>query len=136
MSRLENINVGDSLPEHSYTPDNIQLFFYNAVLWNAHRIHYDQNYATNVEGYPGLVVPGPLLGDWLSQCAMEWLSTDGRLVSIEYSNRQACYVGDTLRSGGEVVKIDHSSRRCEIKLYVKNQNGDVITPGTATVEFT
>ena len=41
--------------------DNIQLFLYNAALWNAHRIHFDYPYATEIEGYPGLVVHGPLL---------------------------------------------------------------------------
>lgn len=36
------------------------LFRYSALTFNAHRIHYDRNYATQVEGYPGLVVHGPL----------------------------------------------------------------------------
>ena len=36
------------------------LFRFSALTFNAHRIHYDRAYATNVEGYPGLVVHGPL----------------------------------------------------------------------------
>ena len=66
---LGTISTGDSLPETNYTPDNIQLFFYNAMLWNAHRIHYDLPYATGVEHYPGLVVHGPLLATLLRSCA-------------------------------------------------------------------
>ena len=47
---IDTLEVGDALPETRHTPDNVQLFFYNAVLWNAHRIHYDLPYATEVEG--------------------------------------------------------------------------------------
>jgi hydroxyacyl-ACP dehydratase HTD2-like protein with hotdog domain len=39
----------------------VLLFRYSAVTFNAHRIHYDRPYAMKVEGYPGLVVHGPLV---------------------------------------------------------------------------
>jgi 3-methylfumaryl-CoA hydratase len=42
------------------TPDPTLLFRFSALTFNAHRIHYDRAYATAVEGYPGLVVQGPL----------------------------------------------------------------------------
>ena len=41
-------------------PDPVLLFRYSAVTFNGHRIHYDRSYVTQVEGYPGLVVHGPL----------------------------------------------------------------------------
>ena len=41
-------------------PDEVLVFRYSTVTFNAHRIHYDQAYATQVEGYPGLVVNGGL----------------------------------------------------------------------------
>lgn len=41
--------------------DNVTLFRYSALTFNSHRIHYDADYAREVEGYPGLVVHGPLL---------------------------------------------------------------------------
>ena len=44
----------------------VQLFRYSALTFNGHRIHYDRKYATEVEGYPGLVVHGPLLATILS----------------------------------------------------------------------
>ncbi len=46
-------------------PDPVLLFRYSAVTFNGHRIHYDQPYATGVEGYPGLVVHGPLIATLL-----------------------------------------------------------------------
>jgi 3-methylfumaryl-CoA hydratase len=47
-------------------PDDVLLFRYSALTFNAHRIHYDRRYVTEVEGYPGLVVHGPLLATLLA----------------------------------------------------------------------
>lgn len=46
-------------------PDPVLLFRYSALSFNSHRIHYDHPYVTAVEGYPGLVVHGPLLATLL-----------------------------------------------------------------------
>jgi len=129
---LDSVQVGDALPERALTPDNVQLFLYNAALWNAHRIHFDEPYTRNVEGYPGLVIAGPMLGDWLNQCVEEWLGDSGRLVSIEYSNRAATYIGETLTSGGTVTAVDQASGEVRVEVFVKNAAGEVVTPGIAT----
>ena len=126
-----SVEVGDELPMRELAPDNVQLFLYNAALWNAHRIHFDHPYATGVEGYPGLVIAGPMLGDWLNQCVEEWLGDSGRLLSIEYSNRAASYIGETLRSGGKVIAMDPQTRELQIEVFVINEAGEVITPGVA-----
>ena len=47
--------------EKPWTADDVLLFRYSALTFNGHRIHYDRRYVTEVEGYPGLVVHGPLL---------------------------------------------------------------------------
>ena len=46
-------------------PDPVLLFRYSALTYNSHRIHYDHPYVTRVEGYPGLIVHGPLLATLL-----------------------------------------------------------------------
>lgn len=51
------------------TPDPVMLFRYSALTYNGHRIHYDQPYVTKVEGYPGLIVHGPLLATLLLDLA-------------------------------------------------------------------
>jgi len=127
-----NVQVGDELPGRELKPDNVQLFLYNAALWNAHRIHFDHPYATEVEGYPGLVIAGPMLGDWLNQCVEEWLGDSGRLLSIEYSNRAASYIGETLRSGGKVIAVEPASGEVRIEVFIINEAGEVIAPGVAT----
>jgi len=47
------------------TPDPVMLFRYSALTFNSHRIHYDRPYVTEVEGYPGLIVHGPLIATLL-----------------------------------------------------------------------
>jgi 3-methylfumaryl-CoA hydratase len=50
-------------------PEDVLLFRYSALTFNGHRIHYDRRYVTEVEGYPGLVVHGPLLATLLAGLA-------------------------------------------------------------------
>jgi 3-methylfumaryl-CoA hydratase len=54
-------------PDYSKTirPDTVLLFRYSALTFNSHRIHFDHPYVTKVEGYPGLVVHGPLIATLL-----------------------------------------------------------------------
>ncbi|MEQ9452434.1 MAG: hypothetical protein RJQ07_12700 [Pseudomonadales bacterium] len=127
------VQVGDVLPERKHTPDNVQLMLYNAALWNGHRIHFDEPYAREVEGYPGLVIAGPLLGDWLNQVVELWLGEAGRLTKIEYSNRAASYIGDTLTAGGQVTAVEDNT--VTIEVYIKNEQGEVIVPGVAQAEL-
>jgi len=135
MVDLEHLTVGAEIPARDHRPDAVDLFLYNAALWNAHRIHYDQAYATGVEGYPGLVVPGPLVGDWLAQVVDEWLGDGGVLLELEYSNRQAAYLGETLRASGRVSEIDRARSEIRLELAVRNARGEVVTPGSARVRL-
>lgn len=50
-------------------PDPVLLFRYSALTFNGHRIHYDRDYAIHAEGYPGLVVHGPLIATLLLDLA-------------------------------------------------------------------
>jgi 3-methylfumaryl-CoA hydratase len=72
----ENPNPGDPVPAaqpapadpewvRTIRPDDVLLFRYSALTFNGHRIHYDRRYVTEVEGYPGLVVHGPLIATLL-----------------------------------------------------------------------
>ena len=51
--------------ERRIVPDDVLLFRYSALTFNGHRIHYDVDYCRDVEGYPGLVVHGPLIATLL-----------------------------------------------------------------------
>jgi 3-methylfumaryl-CoA hydratase len=51
--------------QRTIVPDDVLLFRYSALTFNGHRIHYDRKYVTEVEGYPGLIVHGPLIATLL-----------------------------------------------------------------------
>jgi len=135
MPTLNSVTIGSLLNERSHEPSAVSLFLYNAVIWNPHRIHFDEPYATQIEKHPGLVVDGPLQGDWLSQAVMEWLGDEGELMQLEYSNRRAAYLGERLRSGGEVVAIDRNTGTVTLDIYIKNDDDKVIAPGQAIVRL-
>lgn len=65
-----------------YEPDPVRLFRYSALTNNAHRIHYDLPYATQEEGYPGLVVQGPLTATLLMDAFLKHRATPPRSFSF------------------------------------------------------
>ncbi|MEF7613905.1 MaoC family dehydratase N-terminal domain-containing protein [Aquincola sp. MAHUQ-54] len=56
---------GAAVWRREIVPDDVLLFRYSALTFNGHRIHYDRRYVTQVEGYPGLIVHGPLIATLL-----------------------------------------------------------------------
>jgi 3-methylfumaryl-CoA hydratase len=69
--------------EKKWVPDDVLLFRYSALTFNGHRIHYDRRYVTQVEGYPGLIVHGPLIATLLVDL-LRWRRPDARVASFEF----------------------------------------------------
>lgn len=69
--------------EKKWVPDDVLLFRYSALTFNGHRIHYDRRYVTEVEGYPGLIVHGPLQATLL-QDLLRWQLPEARVVAFEF----------------------------------------------------
>ena len=63
-------------------PDPVLLFRYSALTFNGHRIHYDRKYVTETEGYPGLIVHGPLIATLLVDLLRR--NTDRPLKSFKF----------------------------------------------------
>lgn len=133
MPKLTEISVDYELPSREHAASNVSLFLYNAAVWNAHRIHYDEPYTLEVEKHPGVIVDGPLQGDWLVQVVTNWLGEDGELIEFEYSNRQMSVIGDVLTAGGTVTAVNDNN--VEIDLFIRNTAGEVTTPGRALVRI-
>jgi hydroxyacyl-ACP dehydratase HTD2-like protein with hotdog domain len=74
--------VPDGAWSAPYQPAAALLFRFSAITFNTHRIHYDLWYARDVEGYPGLVVQGPLTA--MTTAAFVERSTGRRLVTYEF----------------------------------------------------
>jgi 3-methylfumaryl-CoA hydratase len=69
--------------EKKWVPDDVLLFRYSALTFNGHRIHYDRRYVTEVEGYPGLVVHGPLIATLLLDL-LRWQSPEAVVARYEF----------------------------------------------------
>jgi 3-methylfumaryl-CoA hydratase len=88
--------------------DPVLLFRFSALTYNGHRIHYDRPYATQVEGYPDLVVHGPLLA--LLALELPRIHAPGRTVrSFDYRLVRPAFVPATMvseaRPEGATVKL-------------------------------
>jgi 3-methylfumaryl-CoA hydratase len=77
------------------TPDPATLFRFSALTYNTHRIHYDEPYVTGVEGYPGLVVHGPLLALLLLEIPRRYLP-QRPVVSFDYRLSTPVFAGETV----------------------------------------
>jgi len=62
----------------------VQMFRYSAATFNGHRIHYDRDYAREVEGYPGLVVHGPLIATLLLEFLQAAVAPGRRVERYEF----------------------------------------------------
>ena len=97
----------------SWTADEVDLFRFSAVTFNGHRIHYDRRYTTEVEGYPDLVVHGPLIASKLLDLAMRTKGADATRFSFRarmpaFVNQPLSLVATANESGLalQAVRID------------------------------
>jgi|SRR5690349_20010 len=90
------------------TPTDAALLFrVSALTYNTHRIHYDEPYATRVEGYPGLVVHGPLLALLLLEIPRRY-HRDAVVAEFGYRLTRPVFVGATVITRGDAgAHADH-----------------------------
>jgi 3-methylfumaryl-CoA hydratase len=94
----------DALTESTWTwswelvAETTVLFRFSALTYNAHRIHYDRSYATDVEGYPGLVVQGPLQAIGLADVCRR--HAGNRLKSFSFRALRPAFDGSSLQFRG------------------------------------
>jgi 3-methylfumaryl-CoA hydratase len=75
------------------------LFRYSALIFNAHRIHFDRPFVTGVEGYPGLVVHGPLVATLLADLARRE-RPDARITRIRFRAVAPLFEGHEMTLAG------------------------------------
>jgi 3-methylfumaryl-CoA hydratase len=107
-----------------FYPDPVMLFRFSALTFNAHRIHFDRSYATAVEGYPGLVVHGPLIA-----LAMLAACRDVRprvhLTDFKFRVQRPAFDGAPITLAGRYRDNGSAS------LWAVNQDGELLMTGEA-----
>jgi 3-methylfumaryl-CoA hydratase len=92
------------LSQTRLTPDEVMLFRFSALTFNGHRIHYDYPYVTETEGYPGLIVHGPLIAMLLFEAARS-ASPDRRPSGFSFRAISPFFCGPELR----LVQVQHET---------------------------
>jgi hydroxyacyl-ACP dehydratase HTD2-like protein with hotdog domain len=133
---FDDVEPGDELPPLTVTVDETQMFFFSAATYNGHRIHYDKQWARDVEGYDDVLVQGPLQAALLARAITDWIGGRGRVVEYSVQNRGVAFPGQPLTFGGTVTakRLDGDRGLVELDI-VGRRDDDILMPGTATVEL-
>ena len=122
---------GALVTPRDFTADEIDLFRFSAVTWNAHRIHYDKPRA-EADGLEGVPVQAHLHGAWLAQVARSIGGSSARLRSITWSNRAPVYAGERVQVSGTVDSVDDDL--VSLSLAETGPDGTTTVKGSAMVE--
>ena len=117
----------DAAWERIVHPDDVLLFRYSALTFNGHRIHYDRRYATEIEGYPGLVVHGPLIATLLMDLVRRNLPAE---VVTRFEFRAVSPIFDT--AAFSVCGRPENDGKT-VRLWAKDQAGALAMSATASV---
>jgi 3-methylfumaryl-CoA hydratase len=98
-------------------PDAVMLFRYSALTFNGHRIHYDRDYVTREEGYPGLVVHGPLIATLLIDLVRRQ-AQEARIESFSFRAVSPLFDGNRMSLNGTPPGPDGVT-----KLWAANHEG-------------
>ncbi len=107
-------------------PDPVLLFRYSALTSNGHRIHYDQQYARNEEGYPDLVVQGPLSATLLQNFAGE-LRPDARLTHFGFRGVHPLFVNAPFALEAKTLDGDPNA----LDMWARGPNGELAMRASA-----
>lgn len=113
--------------ERRIVPDDVLLFRYSALTFNSHRIHYDRRYATATEGYPGLVVHGPLLATLLLDLLRE-RRPERTVIRFVFRALSPLFDIDPFFVCGEPANDGKT-----VRLWAKDHRGGLAMDATATL---
>lgn len=108
---------GNAVWKRAAVPHAVMVFRFSALSFNGHRIHYDHPYATGVEGYPGVVVPGNLHTILMIELARQSAPQPPAFRSIAWRNVRPLFVGHPIALCGEPAADGKSA-----KLWVMDEN--------------
>jgi 3-methylfumaryl-CoA hydratase len=115
--------------ERTVVPDDVLLFRYSALTFNGHRIHYDRRYVTKVEGYPGLIVHGPLLATLLLDLVRRH-APEATVTTFEFRAMRPVFDIHRFTVCGQPA-ADAPSQ--SISLWIRDHEGALAMDATATL---
>ena len=113
--------------ERRIKADEVLLFRYSALTFNGHRIHYDRKYVTEVEGYPGLIVHGPLIATLLMDLLRRQLP-EARVAKFEFKAVRPTFDINPFSVHGQPTADGKS-----VRLWGRDHEGWLTMDATATL---
>ena len=113
--------------QRAIVPDDVLLFRYSALTFNGHRIHYDRKYVTEVEGYPGLIVHGPLIATLLMDLLRRNLPA-ADVASFRFKAVRPTFDLNTFRVNGQLQGDGKT-----IRLWAEDHEGWLTMDAVATL---
>ena len=113
--------------QREIVPDDVLLFRYSALTFNGHRIHYDRKYVTEVEGYPGLIVHGPLIATLLMDLVRRNLP-DGDVATFRFKAVRPTFDLNPFRVNGQLQDDGKT-----IRLWAQDHQGWLTMDASATL---
>ncbi len=113
--------------QRDIVPDAVLLFRYSALTFNGHRIHYDRQYVTGVEGYPGLVVHGPLIATLLMDLLRRH-APQADVAGFRFKALRPTFDGRPMRVNGQP-----SADGTTVKLWAQDHEGWLTMDAVATL---
>lgn len=113
-----------SLWHRELVPDAALLFRYSALMFNAHRIHYDTPYATQEENYPAILVQGPLLATLLVDL-LRRNAPEATLHNLEFKALRSAFVDRPLHLRGQ-------PEGRQVRLWATDEEGRLVMSALAT----
>jgi acyl dehydratase len=130
---FEVLGVGQEIPPYRVTVSKVQMMIYAAATWNSNRLHWDSDFSKK-KGFADASIAGPMFGDYLAEMLVQWVGDPSRLKSLEYTNREMAFPGDTLICRGKVMSRNpEENKLLHCQVWVENQKGDILVQGSATV---
>jgi hydroxyacyl-ACP dehydratase HTD2-like protein with hotdog domain len=131
---FEDVAVGDQLTLVRGPLTPVHLMRWSAAIENWHRIHYDQAFAVEHDGLPGLLIQGSWKQQFLVQAVREWLGPTGWLAKISFQFRAMNVVGETLTAWGRVAATTPAGGFGIVayEIGIRNETMQESTPGAAT----
>ncbi|MHA1276388.1 MAG: MaoC family dehydratase [Candidatus Helarchaeota archaeon] len=136
MPTFSNIQVGDEIPSYIIKISRQMYKQYNRLVHEINPLHFNKTYATSL-GYKDIVVAGVFTYSFFVRPLLNWVDDILAIKKVQIRYHRPVYIEDEITQGAIITKkyVKDGLKYVECDLWVKNQNNELITSGSALVNL-
>jgi acyl dehydratase len=123
MPAVDDVAVGDRIPERRETLDQARLIQYAGASGDFNPLHWQEEFASQVSPTGGVIAHGMLNMGLVSATVTAWAGGPEHVLSLTASFRKPCPVGATVVFGGEVVEVDAGAGTARLQVWAELEDG-------------